>query len=190
MCQPTATATATITPDGPWIRPGTAYPPTITPTATRTPRPTPTLQSGQINGQALVADWAWETTVEPLLVNMGLKTGIRAAGRGLGAIPVIPVIGTGVALVASVGPNLYTNVFVEHAPARTVVLQATTDAIGVPVSMVGGAIATFVGGAAGLDPTDAALPLLGGMGTSVVYDLWAAPRVYRWLDIGVSALGW
>jgi len=184
MCQPMATATATMTPIGPWMGPGTVYPPT----ATRVSRPTPTLQPGQINGRALVADWAWKTTIEPLVVNMGVKTSIRAGGRGM---VVVPGIGTGIAIATSVGPNLYTNIIVERAPARTVVLQATTDAIGVPASAVGGALVTVFGaGVLGLDPTDAALPLLGSMGTSVLYDQFAAPGVYRLLDMGLSSLVW
>jgi len=51
-------------------------------------------------------------------------------------------------------------------------------------------LSTFIGGLAGLDPTDAALPLLGSMVTSVLYDQFAAPRVYRRLDLGLSSLGW
>lgn len=103
---------------------------------------------------------------------------------------IVPVVGWGVALVASVGPNLVTNI-AEGATRREILLDAVTDAIGVPVSAAGGGLTALIGaGAFGLDPSDIGLPLVGGAITSIAYDVWGAPRVYRQLDMRLSSLGW
>ena len=193
MCLPTPTATPT--PPGPyytywtptpyprpWYIPATPGAPTATPT----PSPTPTLQPGQINWRALAVEGEWELLGKSLLVNMGVKPTIRAAGR---TVAILPPIGTGIALLASVGPNLYTNIVVEHAPARTVILQATTDAIGVPASAGGALLLTLVATGAGPDPSDLGWPFVGGLVISAVYDVFGAPPVYRWLDQKAASFG-
>ncbi len=193
VCLPTPTPTAAPAPfvyatpyAGPWMGPAASLA-TSTPTATPYPR---VRMPGLINKPATYWGIAWALNVDlPEIVAKYSDEAIRAGGRT--ANYASPVIGYGVGLAASVGPNL-----VDHliAGERVSSPEVMTDVI---VDTSGWALTAFItepgltaagsgfGTAVGGPPSGMAGAvvgyLTGGIGASIAWDVGAVPRVRPWV---------